>query len=430
MPGSLCREQRPLSEQTEPEGRLFARCFSPYPFKASPFEHRDLIPSFWVLSWRAHNSLRVNFCLRFSGKEMANDITTSTGAGSEACSDSSNLKSEHSNDSQSCPVDSSDNASSSDQSRSHSASEDEECLAREVCLKNKQPEGSNCSGNSEGQSSSRSENSVCKSKCLLKSKRETSKSKSSSECTDSNATASSTETVSEESSKNKKVANDKKRDSEHTKPKEGSDTDGNASGWSLSEDVLLRSMKEASDGLSWEDIGKSLNRGKGECKGRWKFIKDEPLQDKPSEDEAKETARQAKQAPARAKASTKDDSKAPAPADETRATGGAVNGLLRSSLEDLVENDCQRQYWREHIGRRLYAASIRVEPDAHFSRGDCLVLEMIDARYRSTRWQEIQARFFNETGRMVPLEVIRRKCEDAATRTEADIAGWLDSIPD
>lgn len=361
---------------------------------------------------------------------MANDSTTSTEAGSGACPDSSNLGSEHSNDSQSCPVNSSDNASSSDQSRSHSASEDEECLAREVCLKYRQPEGSSCSGYSEGQSSSCSENSACKIKCLLKSKRDISKSKSSSECTESNATASSTETAPEESSENEKVAKDKKRDSEHTKPKEGSDTNGNASGWSLSEDVLLRSMKEASDGLSWEDIGKSLNRGKGECKSRWKVIKDESLQDKPSEDEAKETAEQGKQAPAGAKASTKDDSKAPAPADGNGATDGAAIGLLRSSLEDLAENDCQKQYWREHIGRHLYPASIRVEPDAHFSRGDCLVLEMIDARYRSTRWQEIQARFFNETGRMVPLEVIRRKCEDAAARTEADIAGWLDSIPD
>lgn len=364
---------------------------------------------------------------------MADDNKTSTAVRSDACSDHSNCTSEPSNDSRSCSVDSSENASSSDQNRSDNASGNEECLAKEVCLKNSQPKGSSVSGSSEEQSSSCSEDSVCRSsKCCLKSKRDIPKSKSGSECTESNATTSSTEAVSsEESSKNRKGANSNKASSDHVKPKEGAKADENKSVWSLSEDVLLRSMKEAGDGLSWEDIGKSLNRGKGECKSRWKVIKDQPLQDKSLEDEAKETGGQGKHAPTEAKAAAKDhDSQASAPADEKGETDGAANGLLRSSLEDLTEHERQKQYWREHIGRHLYPASIRVEPDAHFSQSDCLVLEMIDARYQSMRWQEAQARFYNETGRMAPLEVIRRKCEDAAARTEADISGWLDSIPD
>jgi len=43
------------------------------------------------------------------------------------------------------------------------------------------------------------------------------------------------------------------------------------SGWSISEDHLLRGMKEAGD-VTWAEIGQALNRGKNEVKARWKVI--------------------------------------------------------------------------------------------------------------------------------------------------------------
>ncbi|TQW11211.1 hypothetical protein IF2G_02153 [Cordyceps javanica] len=105
----------------------------------------------------------------------------------------------------------------------------------------------------------------------------------------------------------------------------------------------------------------------------------------------------------------------------------AIGQVSHISVEDLAEIQYQKRYWHEYIGRYLYPASIRIEPDAHFSQSDCHVLGMIDARYQRMRWLETQARFYNETGRMVPLEVIRRKC-DAAVRTESNIADWLERI--
>ncbi|OAQ96289.1 hypothetical protein LLEC1_00144 [Akanthomyces lecanii] len=363
---------------------------------------------------------------------MSNDNTTSVEASSDASSDLFNYKSEPRDGYQGFSVSSSENASSGDQSRSDNASVDEECLVKEVCLKTGRPNVSSCSGDAGEQSSSRSDSSVFESiNCCSRSKNGDPNSKSSSEYAESNATISSTEAVSSgKPSKDGKAANSKRENGDHTKPKEGVKSGENKPGWSLSEDVLLQSMKENGDGLSWEDIGKSLNRGRNECKSRWRIIKDQVLQEIVSEDNPKESVEHGKQAPAEAKAATKDDySRASAPADEKIMTCGAANELLSSSSEDLTEHDRQKQYWREHIGRNLYPTFTRIEPDARFSQSDCLILEMIDARYRSMRWQETQACFYNETGRMVPLEVIRSKCENAAVRTEADIAGWLANIP-
>ncbi|ATY66802.1 hypothetical protein CCM_03922 [Cordyceps militaris CM01] len=358
---------------------------------------------------------------------MAKD-EASNEVGSDACSNSSNYENEDSDTSQSCSEGSSEVDSSSDQNPSSSASSKEARLAEEVCLKRKQPRDSSCSGSSEEQSSSCSESSSCESsKCCLESECcAAANSVSSSEDTESHATESSTDvTPSEESSKTEKVEESNKKNKNHPKSREGAIAKEDKSGWSLSEDALLRSMKEANDGLSWEDIGNSLSRGKNECKSRWKAIKNLLSPDALSENGAKRNAEPATQPPTEAQAvpAVNSDTKAAAPTEEQEA---ADRGSTPE--EDLTESDRQQQYWYEHIGRPLYPASLRVEPDAHFSPSDCRVLEMADARYRSTRWLETQARFYNETGRMVPLEVIRRKCEDAAVRTEADIDGWLKSI--
>ncbi len=356
------------------------------------------------------------------GKKARNEARSST------CSNSSSCQKESGEADQSCSEESSRAVSSSDKHASDSVSGKEECLAKEACLKKSQPKSSSCSNSSGEMSSEGSESSVCKSiKCCLKSKCGNSESISGSEDTESNATESSIDA--EISIKDKKAVNSKKENNDHISSKEDTKAEENKENrfaWSLSEDALLRSMKEANDGLSWEDIGKSLSRGKNECKSRWKAIKDQPVHDIISEGEAKENAEPGEQAPTEAKTANRDnDSKIRASADEH----GTADGVSRPSRQDLIEHECQKQYWHEHIARHLYPASIRVEPDAHFSQSDCRVLEMIDARYQSVRWLETQARFYNETGRMVPLEAIRRKCEDATVRTETDIASWLDSIP-
>ncbi|KAH8682930.1 hypothetical protein BGZ60DRAFT_551845 [Tricladium varicosporioides] len=51
----------------------------------------------------------------------------------------------------------------------------------------------------------------------------------------------------------------------------------------------------------------------------------------------------------------------------------------------------------------------RLRPDNIWSREDCEILEELEKRYRENKWLEIQAAFFNWTGRMVEGEIIERK---------------------
>ncbi|KFA62636.1 hypothetical protein S40285_10284 [Stachybotrys chlorohalonatus IBT 40285] len=75
---------------------------------------------------------------------------------------------------------------------------------------------------------------------------------------------------------------------------------------------------------------------------------------------------------------------------------------------------------RKHVWKELYphddggdGAAARHRPDAAFGRSDCEVLAAVESRYQRSKWLEMQANFFNVTGRLVPLEAIRAKCERA-----------------
>ncbi|KAM3429541.1 hypothetical protein MY4824_008195 [Beauveria thailandica] len=365
---------------------------------------------------------------------MSDDVEATDEAGSDACSESSKCNIECKERCQSCSADSSEAGSLSNQDPSDSPSGSEECLARKVCLKRTLRKCSNSSGSSEEQSSACSVSSASSesAKCHSESKDHVPEPTSGSEDTESSITKSSTAAAqSEESSQSNKTSSGDKNGPEATSTKD-------KSGWSLSEDSLLRSMKEADDGLSWEEIGKSLNRGKNECKSRWKVIKNhQPAQEALPEDGLDgDDAKQDQKAPSPTEADDEKTAKVSTPNQQVvEASADAEVVAARQPRDDdddlMSEHERQKRYWHRHIGRHLYPASVRIEPDAHFSQSDCRVLEMIDARHGSVRWLEAQARFYNETGRMVPLDVIRRKCEDgAAVRTEADIDGWLEGISD
>lgn len=49
-------------------------------------------------------------------------------------------------------------------------------------------------------------------------------------------------------------------------------------GWSISEDCLLRSLKESKDNLPWSEIGTALSRSRSDAKSRWSVIRDQPSQ--------------------------------------------------------------------------------------------------------------------------------------------------------
>ena len=84
--------------------------------------------------------------------------------------------------------------------------------------------------------------------------------------------------------------------------------------------------------------------------------------------------------------------------------------LVRRQSERMAAYDTAAARLRD-LGR-LYPAEAALVPDAQWSRADCEVLAALDAKHCADRWLELQAGFYNATGRMVPLEVLRAKFGD------------------
>ncbi|RSM07826.1 hypothetical protein CDV31_008416 [Fusarium ambrosium] len=96
-----------------------------------------------------------------------------------------------------------------------------------------------------------------------------------------------------------------------------------------------------------------------------------------------------------------------------------------SSDSQLIIGDeskrADMRYLQGHVYKLLYPPEIHPEPDENFCRKDCELLGSIDSKYKKNRWLEMQANFFNVTGRLIPLELIRDKCERAeAERAEKE----------
>ncbi|KAF7545291.1 hypothetical protein G7Z17_g9296 [Cylindrodendrum hubeiense] len=277
------------------------------------------------------------------------------------------------------------------------------------------------------------------------------------------------------------------------------------SGWSISEDFLLRGMKDGSQPATWADIGNALNRSKNEVKARWKVIKDQHQQ--PSTDDTVEPeptsgsgraggevspaendsnddeddTREKDKAVASSLTSRKEfegkgngartsntakwhrgtrndknaaeNRQAKAKATKTRwETCQSLSGEEASSESSTPESSSESsslsqlgygnsakgdemRYLQDHIYADLYPAAIHPEPDAYLGKRDCELLAAIDSKQKRSRWLEMQANFFNVTGRMVPLDAIRARCERAEeaerakTRpTEGNLADRLEKV--
>ncbi|KAK7425489.1 hypothetical protein QQZ08_008054 [Neonectria magnoliae] len=256
--------------------------------------------------------------------------------------------------------------------------------------------------------------------------------------------------------------------------------------WSISQDCLLRGMKE--DGATWADIGGALNKGKKEAKARWQVIKDQlPFlsRDDPEpasgtdqaagevspieENEGKKdnessqsqekaptspvvcvqekkgnkpkpkgkqnssnyntrwhkgkrndkVAAENKQAKAKAKATkaqrqTRQTLSGEESSSESSASSSSASAAsLSQPGYDDPEKNHEMRYLQDHIYADLYPAVIRPEPDAYLGKRDCDLLAAIDSKQKQSRWLEMQANFFNVTGRMVSLDAIRARCERA-----------------
>ncbi|QPC73488.1 hypothetical protein HYE68_004240 [Fusarium pseudograminearum] len=121
-----------------------------------------------------------------------------------------------------------------------------------------------------------------------------------------------------------------------------------------------------------------------------------------------------KYAKARAKAKVQDND------DSPMESGQVSDDSLEYRLEFIdLEKVKQMKYLHEEIYDEMYPADIHPQPNGYFNAQDCALLATIDSKYKRSRWLEMQANFYNVTGRMVPLEAIRDRCERAEAEKEA-----------
>ncbi|KAH7008008.1 hypothetical protein EDB80DRAFT_423943 [Ilyonectria destructans] len=274
-------------------------------------------------------------------------------------------------------------------------------------------------------------------------------------------------------------------------------TTPNDSGWTISEDYLLKGMKEGDQPATWADIGSALNKSKSEVRARWKLIKDQVQPQQPSADDTTEpeptgdsdqaggeaspveeddgddgrdkdkaptssvtshgdsndrnangkgngngkqisntnkwhkgtrndkVASENKQAKAKATKIHREASKILSGEEaSSESSASSSSSSQSSSISQLgygnSEKNDEMRYLQDHIYADLYPAAIHPEPDAYLSKRDCELLAAIDSKQKRSRWLEMQANFFNVTGRMVPLDAIRARCERAEERERSN----------
>ncbi|WYZ38920.1 hypothetical protein EsH8_III_000834 [Colletotrichum jinshuiense] len=106
----------------------------------------------------------------------------------------------------------------------------------------------------------------------------------------------------------------------------------------------------------------------------------------------------------------------------------------------------QERYIRHHVHPALYpftatspAATPRFatpsadrrppSPADKRQRRDDAILAAVVSRREATKWLEMQANFYNVTGRMVPLHLIKARCEAEEDRGKvAGVRNWADSV--
>ncbi|KAH7166249.1 hypothetical protein EDB81DRAFT_281329 [Dactylonectria macrodidyma] len=242
---------------------------------------------------------------------------------------------------------------------------------------------------------------------------------------------------------------------------------GDGSGWTFSEDCLLRNMKGGVHPATWAAIGAVLNRSKSEVRARWKIIKDLPLHRSaddtglvtdlsPAEDSSGNAESQGAQNDDEKPKPKKGMDKGKHVSKTTKWHKGARNDKVafenkqakvkateiqqetrqslsgeEASFESATSSSSlestsiphggygysgkrdEMRYLQDHIYADLYPADIHPEPDAHLGKRDCELLGAIESKLKRSKWLEMQANFFNVTGRMVPLDAIRARCERA-----------------
>ncbi|KAG5999382.1 hypothetical protein E4U43_002094 [Claviceps pusilla] len=223
-----------------------------------------------------------------------------------------------------------------------------------------------------------------------------------------------------------------------------SGTDDVQAGWTISEDALLRGMKdESTENVSWADIATALGRTKNDVKGRWKVIKDGEAGDAEAGDDGQgkgnhnRNRNRNRKAKAKAKhqevqttktSSTNNSSSAQtreantSPKERRQDAESCESPHLRihhhhddhnhgndETESEADEHVLQKRYLYRDIYGSLYPPTLDLTPDGILNKEDCATLATIASKYEQNRLLEMQANFMNAAGRKVPISYLRGK---------------------
>lgn len=201
----------------------------------------------------------------------------------------------------------------------------------------------------------------------------------------------------------------------------------------MSEDVILVHMKKDDRKPSWTEIAQAMHKSKKDIKSRWKTLQDKMEQpssqeeEDPSEPEVeqqperktrksrKRRGRRASKHKPSAQAeetivlsaeASPDDS----PADQKSPSSSSEADSLTYAGSDR-EIRRQKKYLQKHIRAKMFPPDKYPRADETFSQEDCEILASVESQYKRSKCLEMQANFYNVTGRLVPIELIRARCE-------------------
>ncbi|OAA52069.1 Homeodomain-like protein [Metarhizium rileyi] len=190
---------------------------------------------------------------------------------------------------------------------------------------------------------------------------------------------------------------------------EDSDTKANGSSdWTISEDFLLRGMKQSTDELSWADIGSSLNRNKDDVKARWEAIKDRtPQHHNITADEESDCI--AGRTDDRVHKAAKPSKGATVPVSRAQSADGTLSGNEASSesRHGTDEHRRQKRYLYDCVYKALYPTDVEGGENEYLAERDRAMLATIACMHTTNRLLEMKASLMNATGADVPIAVLR-----------------------
>ncbi|KAJ8064862.1 hypothetical protein OCU04_007171 [Sclerotinia nivalis] len=200
--------------------------------------------------------------------------------------------------------------------------------------------------------------------------------------------------------------------------------DGNE--WTKEQDEKLMAMKK--ENKTWKDIAGELGTGKKEVVARYKVLQEQEKTEDEQEEEEQKPKKTEKKKNIKCTAQVdknedteeeiyispdcpyhqpKSKSSAPPPKQDKKKKRKSYGELDRDRDDEEEENEERMQGNTNEYGRANEQGRLR--PDKIWSAEDCETLEYLMEKHRSTQWLQLQAGFFNYTGRMIKAEFIERK---------------------